>query len=108
MAVTGSSTTSSTNWKPTASSTLVRIGRPRRRSRPRSRPRAKYKVPRVPKVPNGLVLGVLVCLIPVVTAQQLADEQMIRAARARSNAAIAAHDLAAIAGEWMPDVHVVS
>ena len=59
-------------------------------------------------MPNGLVLGVLVCLIPVVTAQQLTDEQMIRAARARSNAAIAAHDLAAIAGEWMPDVHVVS
>lgn len=59
-------------------------------------------------MPNGLVLGVLVCLLPVVTAQQLTDEQMIRAARARSNAAIAAHDLAAIAGEWMPDVHVVS
>lgn len=59
-------------------------------------------------MPNGLVLGVLVCLLPVVTAQQLTDERMIRAARARSNAAIAAHDLAAIAGEWMPDVHVVS
>lgn len=32
----------------------------------------------------------------------------IAAARARSNAAIAAHDTAAIAREWMPDVHVVS
>ena len=62
----------------------------------------------MPKVPHGLVLGVLVCLLPVLTAQQLTDEQMIRAARARSNAAIAAHDLTAIAGEWMPDVHVVS
>ena len=32
----------------------------------------------------------------------------IAAARARSNAAIAAHDTVAIAREWMPDVHVVS
>ncbi len=32
----------------------------------------------------------------------------ISAARARSNAAIAAHDTAAIALEWMPDIHVVS
>jgi ketosteroid isomerase-like protein len=32
----------------------------------------------------------------------------ISAARARSNAAIAAHDTAAIAREWMPDVHVVA
>ena len=36
------------------------------------------------------------------------DDQLIRAARARSNAAIAAHDPAAIALEWMEDVHVVS
>jgi ketosteroid isomerase-like protein len=34
--------------------------------------------------------------------------QAILAARARSNAAIAAHDTAAIAREWMPDIHVVS
>ena len=33
---------------------------------------------------------------------------LIRAARARSNAAIAAHDLDAIVREWMPDVTVVS
>ena len=33
---------------------------------------------------------------------------LITAARARSNAAIAAHDTAGIAHEWMPDVHVVS
>ncbi len=32
----------------------------------------------------------------------------ISAARARSNTAIAAHDTAAIAREWMPDVHVVA
>jgi ketosteroid isomerase-like protein len=40
--------------------------------------------------------------------QPSADEPMIREARARSNAAIAAHDPVAIAREWMEDVHVVS
>jgi uncharacterized protein (TIGR02246 family) len=39
---------------------------------------------------------------------QASDDDMIRAARARSNAAIAAHDPAAIARVWMEDVHVVS
>ncbi len=39
--------------------------------------------------------------------QQPTDEQMIREARARSNAAIAAHDPDAIARTWMDDVHVV-
>ncbi|HXG87394.1 MAG TPA: carboxypeptidase regulatory-like domain-containing protein [Vicinamibacterales bacterium] len=37
-----------------------------------------------------------------------ADERLIREARARSNAAIAAHDPVAIARIWMADVHVVS
>ena len=41
-------------------------------------------------------------------AVQRSDEQQIRDARARSNAAIAAHDLAGIAREWMDDVHVVA
>jgi ketosteroid isomerase-like protein len=36
------------------------------------------------------------------------DLEQIRTARARSNAAIAAHDLAAIASVWMDNVHVVS
>ena len=36
------------------------------------------------------------------------DEQLIRAARDRSNAAIAKHDLDGIAAEWMDDVHVLS
>ena len=36
------------------------------------------------------------------------DERLIRETRARSNAAIAAHDLAGIASAWLPDVHVVS
>ena len=40
-------------------------------------------------------------------AQQSRDEQLIREARARSNAAIRAHDPAAMAQLWMADVHVV-
>ena len=36
------------------------------------------------------------------------DIAEITAARARSNAAIAAHDTVGIAREWMPDVHVVA
>jgi ketosteroid isomerase-like protein len=39
---------------------------------------------------------------------QSGDEQQIRDARARSNQAIAAHDLGAMARVWMEDVHVVS
>jgi ketosteroid isomerase-like protein len=37
-----------------------------------------------------------------------ADEAAVRAARARSNQAIAAHDVAGIARHWMPDVHIVT
>jgi ketosteroid isomerase-like protein len=52
------------------------------------------------------------CAVMTVTAaasaQAPADERLIREARARSNQAIAAHDLAAIAREWMEDLHVVS
>jgi uncharacterized protein (TIGR02246 family) len=44
---------------------------------------------------------------PVRASQQSRDEQLIREARARSNAAIAAHDPAAMARLWMDDVHVV-
>jgi molybdate transport system substrate-binding protein len=44
---------------------------------------------------------------PLAAKPQSADEQMIREARARSNAAIAAHDPTAMARLWMDDVHVV-
>ena len=44
----------------------------------------------------------------LVHGQPSADETAIRATRARSNAAIAAHDPAAMARAWMDDVHVVS
>jgi uncharacterized protein (TIGR02246 family) len=40
--------------------------------------------------------------------RQASDDQLIREARTRSNQAIAAHDLPAIARAWMEDVHVVS
>lgn len=40
--------------------------------------------------------------------RQSSDEQLIREARARSNKAIAAHDLAGIAAAWMDDVHIVT
>jgi len=41
-------------------------------------------------------------------AQTTGDDQLIRAARDRSNSAIAKHDLDGIAAAWMEDVHVVS
>jgi len=44
---------------------------------------------------------------PLAAKPQSGDEQMIREARARSNAAIAAHDPVAMARLWMDDVHVV-
>lgn len=40
--------------------------------------------------------------------QPTIDEAAIRAARARSNAAIAKHDVAGITAHWMPDVHIVT
>jgi ketosteroid isomerase-like protein len=41
-------------------------------------------------------------------ARQPGDEKLIRDARARSNQAIAEHDVAGIARVWMENVHVVS
>jgi len=43
-----------------------------------------------------------------VYAQSSGDEQTIRAVRARSNAAIAAHDAAAMARAWTEDITIVS
>src|SRR5262245_44749203 len=61
------------------------------------------------------VVGVLICAAAIdhervagAAQAQSTDEQLIRAARARSNAAIAAHDPAAIARAWMENVHVVA
>jgi uncharacterized protein (TIGR02246 family) len=58
---------------------------------------------------RGCLLAALMCGIagPGILAQG-SDEQMIRAARARSNRAIAAHDLDGISRVWMEDVHIVT
>ena len=53
-----------------------------------------------------LLLTSMVCTGSRIDAQT--GEQMIRDTRARSNAAIAAHDIAGIARAWVSDVHVVS
>jgi ketosteroid isomerase-like protein len=42
------------------------------------------------------------------TGLQSGDDQLIREARARSNQAIAAHDLAGIARVWMENVHIAT
>jgi len=53
-------------------------------------------------------------LVPLAVAMAAAtqagppDAAAIRAARAASNQAIAAHDIAGIARHWLPDVHIVS
>lgn len=52
--------------------------------------------------------GVLLLAIVSTALLQNPDEQVIRAAREGSNAAIARHDLDAIAGVWMDDVYVLS
>ena len=44
---------------------------------------------------------------PIHASQRSRDEQLIREARAKSNAAIRAHDPAAMARLWLNDVHVV-
>jgi ketosteroid isomerase-like protein len=51
---------------------------------------------------------VLAAGVATVSAKPSPHEKLIRDARARSNAAIAAHDPAAMAKEWMDDVHVTS
>jgi ketosteroid isomerase-like protein len=50
----------------------------------------------------------IVLSLVALQAQAPEDATLIREARARSNAAIAAHDLDDIARAWMADVHVVS
>ena len=50
----------------------------------------------------------LTVAIVVGSVVQSDDEALIRAARARSNQAIAAHDLAGIARAWTADVHIVT
>ena len=54
-------------------------------------------------------IALLLCAFAhVAVVAQGSDERLIREARARSNAAIAAHDLDGVARVWMENVHVVS
>jgi ketosteroid isomerase-like protein len=60
-------------------------------------------------------IAVCLCAADVVEGQrsgasnpQASEEQQIREVRARSNQAIAAHDLPGIARAWMDNVHIVS
>lgn len=55
-----------------------------------------------------MVLIGVVLAIDRPEAQPPGHEGLIREARERSNAAIAAHDLAGIAHAWLNDIHVVS
>ena len=64
-------------------------------------------------MPWGLGAGSLVVVLMCIGAgakgsQMSTDETSIRAARERSNAAIAKHHVAGIAVHWMPDVHIVT
>jgi ketosteroid isomerase-like protein len=60
-------------------------------------------------------VAVLACAVTVLPRSELramcrqaGEEQLIREARARSNQAIATHDVAGIARVWMENVHIVT
>lgn len=55
-----------------------------------------------------LIAAICLAVAEPLFAQSAADETAIRAARARSNRAIAAHDLTAAAAVWAPDYVGVS
>ena len=55
---------------------------------------------------TALMIILTTCWAATISAQS--DDQLIRAARSRSNAAIAAHDTTAMIAEWTPDYHIVS
>ncbi|MEZ5293904.1 MAG: nuclear transport factor 2 family protein [Vicinamibacterales bacterium] len=57
---------------------------------------------------SGLLAAPVAAVLGVASAQPPDDAAAIRAARAASNAAIAAHDVAGIARHWLPDVHIVT
>jgi ketosteroid isomerase-like protein len=57
---------------------------------------------------RGVALSTFLFATPLMAQFDTNHQRDIAAARERSNAAIAAHDTAAIMREWMPDIHVVS
>ena len=52
--------------------------------------------------------GILLLAVLSTALSQTPDQELIRLARERSNTGIARHELEAIAGVWMDDVHVLS
>ena len=56
----------------------------------------------------GLTLVVCVSVVLAGGQSTASDEAAVRAARTRSNEAIAAHDMTGISRHWMPNVHVVT
>ena len=69
-------------------------------------PEVSSSVPGKGFVKSFTLLILLVGLTATSMAQS--DEQLIRTARTRSNAAIAAHDTTGMMAEWTPDYHIVS
>ena len=57
---------------------------------------------------RAILLAVLILGFTVSTISAQSDEQRIRDARARSNAAIAAHDVDGVSRFWMDNVQVVT
>ena len=55
-----------------------------------------------------LLLNTLILLVMTGSLRAQSDEQLIRAARTRSNTAIAAHDTTGMIAEWTSDYHIVS
>lgn len=56
----------------------------------------------------AFAVGAIAVAAPAGAQADVDDARAIRAARERSNRAIAAHDTAALAAEWMPTIHVLS
>ena len=57
---------------------------------------------------GAMLVPLLVAMAAATQGVPPTDETAIRAARAQSNQAIAARDVAGIARHWMPDVHIVT
>ena len=57
---------------------------------------------------GAMLVPMMVAMAAATQAAPAGDEAAIRAARAQSNAAIAAHDVPGITRHWMDDVHIVT
>jgi ketosteroid isomerase-like protein len=70
--------------------------------------RAEWTVRRRWLTVGVALVGVVTGAVRASTQAAPTDEAAIRGARARSNEAIAAHDVAGIVLHWRPDVHIVT